>query len=235
MATMDTLAAQYAGIGKIQKVSAAEEAQIISALGAVKSSIQTVYDRNAGVSFYNGWDKLNTIFGEMENCLIRSNFTGIASYGKLLSDTRFFHSLRSTALFTVVSVFFELVFGMALALIMNKAIKGIGRCAHNRADTMGDSDRCLRAHVELYVRRQQRCCCACVCEYRSDRLAGADAALKRGRDERRNSRGCLEDDAVYGAAVARRATDHRPGVFMRAQKLTARVPHAHFSASRCRC
>ncbi len=126
MATMDTLAAQYAGIGKIQKVSAAEEAQIISALGAVKSSIQTVYDRNAGVSFYNGWDKLNTIFGEMENCLIRSNFTGIASYGKLLSDTRFFHSLRSTALFTVVSVFFELVFGMALALIMNKAIKGIG-------------------------------------------------------------------------------------------------------------
>lgn len=126
MATMDTLAAQYAGIGKIQKVSAAEEAQIISALGAVKSNIQTVYDRNAGVSFYNGWDKLNTIFGEMENCLIRSNFTGIASYGKLLSDTRFFHSLRSTALFTVVSVFFELVFGMALALIMNKAIKGIG-------------------------------------------------------------------------------------------------------------
>ena len=62
----------------------------------------------------------------MDSCLIRSNFTGLAAYGKLLHDTRFFHSLRSTTIFTVISVFFELVFGMALALIMNQAIKGIG-------------------------------------------------------------------------------------------------------------
>lgn len=126
MAKMDELALRYAGIGEIQKVSSAEEAEITTAVAAVRSTVQAVYERNADVSFYNGWDKLNTIFSEMDSCLISSNFTGFAAYGKLLSDTRFFHSLRSTAVFTVISVFFELVFGMALALIMNKAIKGIG-------------------------------------------------------------------------------------------------------------
>ncbi len=126
MAKMDELAQRYAAVGDIQKVSSAEEAEITAATAAVKTTVQAVYERNADVSFYNGWDKLNTIFNEMDSCLISSNFTGFAAYGKLLNDTRFFHSLRSTAIFTVISVFFELVFGMALALIMNKAIKGIG-------------------------------------------------------------------------------------------------------------
>lgn len=126
MAKMDELAQRYAAVGDIQKVSSAEEAEITAATAAVKTTVQAVYERNADVTFYNGWDKLNTIFNEMDSCLISSNFTGFAAYGKLLNDTRFFHSLRSTAIFTVISVFFELVFGMALALIMNKAIKGIG-------------------------------------------------------------------------------------------------------------
>ncbi len=123
---MDELAQRYAAVGDIQKVSSAEEAEITAATAAVKTTVQAVYERNADVTFYNGWDKLNTIFNEMDSCLISSNFTGFAAYGKLLNDTRFFHSLRSTAIFTVISVFFELVFGMALALIMNKAIKAIG-------------------------------------------------------------------------------------------------------------
>ncbi|MEN6596091.1 MAG: sugar ABC transporter permease [Clostridiaceae bacterium] len=126
MAKMDELALRYAEIGDIKKVSSAEEAEITASVAAVKSTVQAVYERNTDITFYNGWDKLNTIFSEMDSCLISSNFTGLASYGKLLSDTRFFHSLKSTAIFTVVSVFFELVFGMALALIMNKAIRGIG-------------------------------------------------------------------------------------------------------------
>ncbi|MEN6419904.1 MAG: sugar ABC transporter permease [Clostridiaceae bacterium] len=126
MAKMDELAKRYAAVGDIQKVSSAEEAEITAATAAVKTSVQAVYERNAGVSFYNGWNKLNTIFNEMDSCLISSNFTGLAAYGKLLNDTRFFHSLQSTAIFTVISVSLELVFGMALALIMNKAIKGLG-------------------------------------------------------------------------------------------------------------
>lgn len=126
MAKVDALAAQYSSVKDVVKVSTPEADQISASVAEIKTAIQSVYERNADVTFYNGWDKLNTIFGEMDSCLIGSNFTGLSAYGKLLSDTRFFHSLRSTAIFTAISVTLELIFGMALALIMNQAIKGIG-------------------------------------------------------------------------------------------------------------
>ncbi len=126
MERVDALAATYSSIQDVKKVSAAEANAISSSIGEIKASIQAVYDRNPDVSFYNGWEKLNTIFGEMESCLISSNFTGLAAYARLLNDTRFSRSLKSTAIFTVISVSLELVFGMGLALIMNQAIKGIG-------------------------------------------------------------------------------------------------------------
>ncbi len=126
MARVDELSLRYAAIGEVTKLSAAEANQIAGEVEGIKVAMQAVYERNDGVSFYNGWDKLNTIFTEMDSCLIKSNFTGLAAYGKLLSDTRFFHSLKSTAIFTAISVTLELIFGMALALIMNQAIKGIG-------------------------------------------------------------------------------------------------------------
>ena len=126
MEQADALALQYAAVGDVTKVTNAEAEQITSAVAQLKSATQAVYARNTDVAFYNGWDKLNTIYGEMESCLIGSNFTGFSAYAKLLTDTRFFHSLKSTAIFTVISVSLELVFGMALALIMNQAIKGIG-------------------------------------------------------------------------------------------------------------
>lgn len=126
MTKVDELAAQYSAEKEVIKVSTFQGKQIAASITEIRAAIQTVYERNADVTFYNGWDKLNTIFNEMDSCLIGSNFTGLSAYGKLLSDTRFFHSLRSTAIFTVISVSLELVFGMALALIMNQAIKGIG-------------------------------------------------------------------------------------------------------------
>lgn len=126
MAKADELAALYSGEKDVVKVSTPEANRIYASVTEIKTAIQAVYERNADVTFYNGWDKLNTIFSEMDSCLIGSNFTGLSAYGKLLSDTRFFHSLRSTAVFTAISVTLELVLGMALALIMNQAIKGIG-------------------------------------------------------------------------------------------------------------
>lgn len=126
MAKADELAAQYSNEKDVVKVSTTEANRISASVAEIQTAIQAVYERNTDVAFYNGWDKLNTIFKEMDSCLIGSNFTGLSAYGKLLSDTRFFHSLRSTAIFTAISVTLELIFGMALALIMNQAIKGIG-------------------------------------------------------------------------------------------------------------
>ncbi len=63
---------------------------------------------------------------EMRSCVVGSNFIGLAGYQKLFSDSRFFTALKNTLVFTVISVAIELVLGMALALIMDKAVRGIG-------------------------------------------------------------------------------------------------------------
>ena len=58
--------------------------------------------------------------------MVASNFIGLKGFAKLFTDTRFYKALLHTLLFTVISVAIELVIGMILALIMDKAIKGIG-------------------------------------------------------------------------------------------------------------
>ncbi len=63
---------------------------------------------------------------EMRSCVVGSNFIGLAGYQKLLHDQRFFQALYNTLVFTVISVAIELVLGMALAMILDKSIRGIG-------------------------------------------------------------------------------------------------------------
>ena len=58
-------------------------------------------------------------------------FAGLDNYISLLQQPRFWHSLGITGIFTAVTVFFELVLGMALALIMNRPsrLQGFTRSA----------------------------------------------------------------------------------------------------------
>lgn len=53
-------------------------------------------------------------------------FIGLENYQTLIHDTRFWNSLLNTCLFTVASVFFELLLGLILALIMNLPLRLIG-------------------------------------------------------------------------------------------------------------
>lgn len=55
-----------------------------------------------------------------------STFVGLENYRFLLSDERFFTSLKNTVYFTVTSVTLELVLGMGVALVLASAIKGRG-------------------------------------------------------------------------------------------------------------
>ncbi|MDD4075763.1 MAG: sugar ABC transporter permease [Eubacteriales bacterium] len=126
MTEVDALAAAYAQNAEVTKISAAQGEELKATLENAKSRIKAVYDNNPDVAFYNGWEKQDILFNEMQSCVIESNFTGLSAYSKLLTDTRFGTSLKTTLLFTIISVFCELVLGMCLALIMNKAIKGIG-------------------------------------------------------------------------------------------------------------
>ena len=53
-------------------------------------------------------------------------FVGLANYGDVLSSTTWWSDLWTTLLITVISVSIELVLGMAIALVMHRAIFGRG-------------------------------------------------------------------------------------------------------------
>ena len=53
-------------------------------------------------------------------------FVGLANYGDVLTSTTWWGDVWTTVIITVVSVSFELVLGMAIALVMHRAIFGRG-------------------------------------------------------------------------------------------------------------
>lgn len=55
-----------------------------------------------------------------------SVFVGLENYARIFKDLRFGKSLFNTAVFTVISVFFEFILGMAIALLLNRTFKGRG-------------------------------------------------------------------------------------------------------------
>lgn len=71
-------------------------------------------------------EDLPALVEDLQNSIIPSNFIGMKGYKNALSDSRIGIALWNTTLFTVVSVFIELVLGLGLALILNKAIFGQG-------------------------------------------------------------------------------------------------------------
>lgn len=54
------------------------------------------------------------------------NFTGLKNYIAMAGDAEFFQSIAATLIFTVITVFFEMVLGMCMALVLNKDFKGCG-------------------------------------------------------------------------------------------------------------
>ena len=116
----------YKETNEVISIDEVESQNIIDKMSEYNSELKAIYGRNSDVEFYNGYDKLSLLFDEAAKCKISANFTGLSAYSTVLKDTRFGASLKTTLVFTAISVFFEFVLGLALALIMNKAIKGIG-------------------------------------------------------------------------------------------------------------
>lgn len=55
-----------------------------------------------------------------------STFIGLDNYIYLLGDSRFWNALKNTAYFTGVSVALELILGLSIAVLLNRAFKGKG-------------------------------------------------------------------------------------------------------------
>jgi len=53
-------------------------------------------------------------------------FVGLQNYVEMFRNDAFMNGLSNTVIFTVVSVFFEFVFGLAIALAINRAFRGRG-------------------------------------------------------------------------------------------------------------
>ena len=53
-------------------------------------------------------------------------FSGLSNYQRMVGDGRFWQSLWNTSIFTVVSVVLELLLGLGVALVLNKAFFGRG-------------------------------------------------------------------------------------------------------------
>lgn len=116
---------KYEGAEGVSKVSAEEIQEVKDFKINIEAKINTIYENNPDLEFYNR-DNMPQILEEMDSCVVESNFIGLKGFQKLFGDSRFFKALGNTFMFTLISVAIELVIGMILALIMDKAIKGIG-------------------------------------------------------------------------------------------------------------
>jgi len=70
-------------------------------------------------SFFISLSKINLENNTME-------FIGLSNYIHLFQDVNFISSIFTTLCFTVVTVFFEIVLGICMALVLNKNFKGSG-------------------------------------------------------------------------------------------------------------
>lgn len=75
---------------------------------------------------YENTESLPQIFEGLKSSISPSNFIGLAGYRKIFGDQRFAAALVQTILFTLVSVSIEFVLGLFLAMVMNRAVRGIG-------------------------------------------------------------------------------------------------------------
>ena len=123
--TVSSVMSEYENAKGTEKISSDKKDELVAFKEKLRTDITALYDKYPDVEFYNK-DKIPEILDEMDTCIVKSNFIGLKAYGNLIKDTRFWKDLGHTLIFTVISVGIELVLGMLLALIMNKAMKGIG-------------------------------------------------------------------------------------------------------------
>lgn len=124
-AEADEMEEKYSSYDGVAKVSGDVIDEVTGFTEDISARLTALYEKNADLEFWNA-ENMPAIISDMESCVVPSNFIGLSAFGKLFKDTRFFKALGHTLLFTVISVVLELILGMLLALIMNKAIKGIG-------------------------------------------------------------------------------------------------------------
>ncbi|PKM51027.1 MAG: ABC transporter permease [Firmicutes bacterium HGW-Firmicutes-7] len=112
------------GEEKVVKISEDEKNDLEAFAQTVIQSINEIYALN-DEGFAIEEDVL-AVTGGYDSSMIKPNFIGLNNYKQALKDTRVRTALLNTLVFTFFSISLELVFGILLALIMNKAMFGRG-------------------------------------------------------------------------------------------------------------
>lgn len=111
--------------GQMVTLSADQSDEINGIITEMNATAKAVYDRNPDVEFYNE-EGVASILDSVKDCFIVRNFVGLSGYGQVFKDLRFWNATWNTVFFTLISVACEFVLGLALAMVMNQQIKGIG-------------------------------------------------------------------------------------------------------------
>lgn len=119
---IDQTAKLYKGKEKVISISSQEKEKINLLYEKTK---QLVTSLNQSYTLIHKED-LPALTEDLKNSIIPSNLIGLAGYQKMLTDERVGIALWNTIFFTIVSVAVELLLGLGLALILNKAMFGQG-------------------------------------------------------------------------------------------------------------
>nr|WP_228552325.1 sugar ABC transporter permease [Gracilibacillus salitolerans] len=97
-----------------------------SALEDISAEFQTMAESIDNEQLAQSFEQTGSLLSGTSENILESNFIGFANYVKYFKDQRMWQSLWNTFYFTVVSVGFELVLGLGIALLINRAFKGRG-------------------------------------------------------------------------------------------------------------
>ncbi|MDN4075715.1 carbohydrate ABC transporter permease [Fictibacillus terranigra] len=90
---------------------------------------ETLHKVSAKVKALKGLENEEDALGlssSLNEAVIKPNFIGLDHYKSNLTDKRMWMAIWNTSAFTIISVFIELVIGLAIALLINKAFFGRG-------------------------------------------------------------------------------------------------------------
>ncbi|MFC7370068.1 ABC transporter permease subunit [Fictibacillus iocasae] len=90
---------------------------------------KTIKDINVQAKEIKGLKNEEDVLGlasSLDEAVLKPNFIGLDHYTDKLSDKRMWLALKNTTIFSVISVFVELVLGLCIALLINKAFFGRG-------------------------------------------------------------------------------------------------------------
>lgn len=107
----------------IVKISNKQKDELLGSTQKVLRGLEELYQKDDEFTMK---EDILLVASELETSFVEPNFSGFDNFIMVLKDARVWHALFITLFFTIISVGFELILGLALALIMNKAIAGRG-------------------------------------------------------------------------------------------------------------